>query len=151
VALPASADVVNLGWKETAKRNGQPQLTFSVPSIEFKNGGWTVTATFKNIANTRVKIGSDYGLLLLPTNGVNVAALRRGRGLPATAYSRKLPASLGPGESWSGTFSGSGTPPTGVYVRVIFGRFTGGFAGTRGFFWVTDHAYRFSLLPSQTA
>jgi hypothetical protein len=151
LAGAALADTVNLGWQETAKKAGHAQLTFTVKSIEFGNGGWTVTATFRNVTKTTVHVGREYGLLLLRTKGVSEAELGKGAASFARSFSKPLPAALRPGESWTGTFSGTGTPPTGVYVRVIFGRFTGGFAGTRGFYWVTDHAYRFSLLPSQTA
>jgi hypothetical protein len=151
LAVPAFADVVGLQWKETAKRQGHAQLTFAIKSIEFKNGGWTVTATFTNVTKTTVNIGREYGLLLLRTQGVTAAELRQGQAYVASSYGTSLPKALGPGKSWSGTFSGTGTPPTGVYVRVIFGRFTGGFAGKNGFYWITDHAYKFSLLPSQTA
>jgi hypothetical protein len=145
LAGPAAADVVKLNWHENA--NGH--LSFVVRSIDFTKSGWTVDTTFTNTSKQTIRIGNTYGLLLLTTKSASQAALAKGQALPAGIFSKPLPVELKPGESWNGTFSGAGTPPHGVYVRVIYGRFTGGFAGTKGWYWVTDHAYVFTQLPSQ--
>jgi hypothetical protein len=141
----AGADTVKLGWHENASGN----LKFVVRSINFTKNGWVVDTTFTNTSKQPVQVGTVFGLLLLTTTSTSQSAFQGAKGLPAARFSSPLPKTLKPGQSWSGTFAGTGVPPHGVYVRVIYGRFTGGFAGTQGWYWVTDHAYRFTQLPSQ--
>jgi hypothetical protein len=53
-----------------------------------------------------------------------------------------LPSELGPGQQWSGAFSGQRLPPRGFW-RIRFGYFVGpGYEGSPGWNWITDHVLR---------
>ncbi len=134
-----------LNWVEKAGRPGE-RVVVRVQSLTLSRGGWSVRAAVTNDTSAPLLIGKPHTHesgafgLLTATSGST--------GLNATRYVPPLPASLGPGKTWSGRFSGSGAVREGSSLRVVFGTFWvyGGVrvGGRRRvmFRYVTDHAYR---------
>jgi hypothetical protein len=142
LAAPAAAADVPLNWKEhTTDGNGHVVMTFQVHGLAFDKTGWAAAITFTNLSKRTVYINPDFGLALYRTKQPGG---RPARFLAATRTDPQLPARLGPGKRWRGAIGGPGTPPVGMYVRVVFGHYRGvpvkGFAN--GFIWITDHVYR---------
>lgn len=142
LALPgsASATTVRLNWNESAKSGGKVALTFKVTGLVFEQGVWAAAVSFSNRTRVKLRVGRRFGLALFDTKAQKVPT----RFLRARYFKPRLPALLAPGQKWTGGFGGSGTPPSGMLVRVVFGPFAGklGPPLSREFVWLTDHAYR---------
>ncbi len=141
-AAGASAADVKLDWREQIKdSSGRVVMTFRVHGLVVDKNGWAAAITFRNLGERRVQINPDFGLALYKTKKLTA---RPDRFLPATSSKPTMPARLDPGKRWTGAVGGPGKPPVGMYVRVIFGHFSGlaidGYPD--GFVWITDHAYR---------
>lgn len=143
LALPVSAtgQSVPLRWVEHAKLGGKRGMSFRVEELVFQDRVWVARVSFTNDSNAPITVGDDFSLALYrspKTTDPGKAVFLR-----AVQFRPKRPTKLAPGQTWKGAFAGAGVPRAGVYVRVVFGRFSGGLAGRRGFDWFTDHAYRF--------
>jgi hypothetical protein len=137
----AAAAEVKLDWSEQIKdANGHVAMTFRVHGLVVDKTGWAVAITFRNVSGKPVRITPDFGLALYKTGKPG----HPDRFLPAAQSKPNLPRTLAPGARWTGAVGGPGKPPVGMYVRVVFGHFTGlAIAGfPTGFVWITDHAYR---------
>ena len=143
VALPAAARTVPLNWNESLKRNGRPLMTFAVSNVTFAGGGWTVGASFSNRTAATVRIPRKrFGLRIF--RGARVTTATPYRHLPAGTFQPAVPATLAPGQAWTGTFAGRGTPARGRYVRVTFGYFSRiAPRQPSPWVWLTDHTFRY--------
>jgi hypothetical protein len=142
----AQAGVTPLGWREQAKVATKPVIRFHVQALvtrtKGKLAGWAVTAEVTNTSSKTLRIRADQFGLALFSNGKSTSA-RDAKLMPAAAFDPALPAVLGPGKTWRGTFAGLGIPPNGAYVRVLFGWFSGPAVGGTGFNWLSDHVHHF--------
>ena len=141
-AAGASAADVKLDWREQIKdSSGRVVMTFRVHGLVVDKNGWAAAITFRNVGTRTVRITPDFGLALYKTSKI---ADHPSRFLPAASSQPKMPTQLAPGKRWTGAVGGPGKPPVGMYVRVVFGHFSGlaidGYPD--GFVWITDHAYR---------
>ncbi len=141
-AANAAAADVKLDWREQIKDSrGRVVMTFRVHGLVVDKSGWAAAITFRNVGKRTVRITPDFGLALYTTNTI---ANHPRRYLPAASSKPTMPARLAPGKRWTGAIGGPGKPPVGMYVRVVFGHFSGlaikGYPD--GFVWITDHAYR---------
>jgi hypothetical protein len=142
LAVPAAASEVKLDWREQIKDgHGRVVMTFRVHGLVVDKTGWAAAITFRNLSSHRVRISPDFGLALYRTR---TATPHPDRFSAATRTRPAMPGSLAPGGRWTGAVGGPGKPPAGMYVRVVFGHFTGlAVPGlSEGFTWITDHAYR---------
>lgn len=142
LAAPAAATDVPLNWREQVKDGkGHVVMTFEVRGLVFDKTGWAAAISFTNNSKRTVSINPDFGLALYKAKK---STEHPNRLLVAARVDPTMPKRLGPGKRWRGAIGGSGKPPVGMYVRVVFGYYTGlaveGAPG--GFTWVTDHAYR---------
>lgn len=142
LAAPAAASEVKLDWREQIKDdNGHVAMTFRVHGLVVDKTGWAAAITFRNLTSHRIRISPDFGLALDKTSKPGD---HPDRFSPATRTQPALPGYLAAGGRWTGAIGGPGKPPAGMYVRVVFGHFTGlAVPGlTTGFTWITDHVYR---------
>ncbi len=140
-AHPAeSAATFKLGWNERALGGGRTVMTFNVRTLTVTNRGWTFAASFRNTSKSRVAIQQGFALLVTKKR----AQIDGAKALAAKSFRPALPASLAPGQGWSGTFTGAGASILhGVFVRAYFGYFRGPLVpGRAGFGWITDHVVR---------
>jgi hypothetical protein len=142
----AAPQVLHLDWYET-----DAGLSYSVRSIALTADGWRVEASVANRRATAIDVvfphqagHTKFGLIVstrreLPRTN-QFAALRT----PFFEQDERppVPTTLGPGESWSGVFSGPGRPPQGAYLRVTFGRFVPPERPSDAFALVTRHVVR---------
>jgi hypothetical protein len=146
LVLPAatSARVVPLNWRERAPNRGTLVMSISVRTIVIEKRSWAVGASFTN--RSRVALG------LVPASGLALYHSRTAahpyRSYSASEFHLRFPRRLGPGKSWSGEFGGFGAVKDGDYLRVIIGSFVGHIPRPVGprFSWITDHAYRYSVI-----
>jgi len=134
-ALPLPARTIPLGWKEKLASAGKTAMVFKVTSLTVDGSSWSVKASVANRTTKAVKIRKRFGIGLFESEeqyeGYTV--------LRASAYAPKLPARLGPGKTWSGTFRGTGILLPGTLVRVIFATFVAPLLpGKTDFDWITD-------------
>jgi hypothetical protein len=142
LAGSAAAAEVKLDWREQIKdRHGHVVMTFRVHGLVVDKTGWAAAITFRNASQRTIRINPDFGLALYKTS---TPSGRPDRFLPAAQAKPVMPRSLAPGARWTGAVGGPGKPPAGMYVRVVFGHFSGLAVGgfPDGFIWITDHAYR---------
>jgi hypothetical protein len=135
------AGAQKLGWNEKAKFGGKPVMSYTVESLTFGKSSWTARVSFRNLSTHSIRVGSEFGVGFW-TKG-NVTDLTRAVGLAtATRYSSKPPATLKPGQSWSGVIGGDGrlARTSRVYARVIFGPFADFPGHATPVVWITDHA-----------
>jgi hypothetical protein len=148
---PAGEQTIALNWHEAAGPPGN-RLIVDVRRFVVRHNRWAVSAAVKNdspatlvISRRHRRHGTEFGILLLGT-GSPRAIRKAGPGRFASRFTPALPASLPPGASWSGTFSGPGRLPAGKYVRIELGSF--GASGTLRppislqFEYVTNHVFR---------
>ena len=145
--------IFRVNWTERATFDGKPIATFRVKTIEVGADGYTIDASFTNTSTRVLKLPSggqrspiDFGL------GVFVSALPQrieavgNYLLRAQRIRPRLPATIGPGETWRGTLASDNPPRSGRSLRVLFGVFF--FkgkppAGLGPFFlWQTNHQVR---------
>ncbi len=162
VPRAAQAQTAPLDWVEYVGPSGS-RLVLSVRSFSVTQGGWRADVAVTNDTQSSFAIehGPDspdfgFGVMLFETGTHAELDQRNGRGnLPvlrrATAFSPPLPGSLAPHATWSGTASGPGALPGGLWVRFVFGAFKPAGAmprslskeGVRDYLiWITDHAHR---------
>ena len=138
----AAATTVPLNWQErVTDGRGHVVMTFEVHGLIFDKTGWAAAITFTNRSKRTVSINPDFGLALFKTKQPGGSPNRL---LVATRVDPTMPTRLGPGKRWRGAIGGAGQPPLGMYVRVVFGYYSGvPIKGAHaGFTWITDHAYR---------
>jgi hypothetical protein len=142
---PARPQTSTLNWVETAGRPGE-RLVVRVTSLTLGRRSWSVRASLTNDTSAQLFIGKPhshqsgaFGLL---------TATAASTGLTASRYAPPLPAALRPGQTWNGSFGGSGTVGEGRPLRLVFGTFWA-YGGVRVggrrrvmFRLVTDHAFR---------
>ena len=141
LAVPstAAARTIELGWRE---HDGAGVMSFGVTSLTLTERRRSVRASFVNHSSQRLKIERRFALLGYASRDPG----GRHYSLSASSFRPALPATLGAGRRWSGTFGGAGRPLRGSYLRVLFGRFSGNpsplpdFPGR--FSWLTDHVHR---------
>ena len=143
LVAPADASAakwIRVKWTETMNVNGSPVFTFNVRAIVLREGGgWTVWGSFKNHSTRTFPIRKRFALRVYEGRRFSSPWTQR----LARRFSPAMPASIAPGQAWSGRFSGPGSPPNG-HVRVIFGKFMAKnfIKDWAGFVWITDHRYR---------
>jgi hypothetical protein len=142
LALASSAAAAPVGWSEAAKSGGKNVMTYTVDSLTFDAKGWRAHVSFRNVSKTTIAMNParEFGVALFADNKTEVLSRRVGFAV-ATSFSSKLPTSLKPGDSWTGTIGGTGrlTTSARLYARVVFGPFTGLPGTTSSVVWITDH------------
>jgi hypothetical protein len=147
LAAPAAATDVRLDWREQIKDGrGHVVMTFRVHGLVVDKTGWAAAITFRNLSAHRIRISPDFGLALYKTR---TPGDHPDRFSAATRTQPEMPGSLAAGARWTGAVGGPGKPPSGMYVRVVFGHFSGlALPGLpNGFTWITDHVYRMPSGP----
>jgi hypothetical protein len=138
-ALPAGATTVR--WDETAVIDHARVMHYKVDSITLGSKGWSAHVSFVNTSKQPVKVGDQFGLAFYAKK--SDSSLSKAIGFAqATTFSSKVPATLKPGATWSGTISGAGnlTVKGTIYERVVFGPFTGLPGEAHAVVWITNHA-----------
>ena len=146
LAPTASAQTIHLNWHERAPTTGIAVMTIDVHALRTQGNLWAATVTFRNLTQTALRIEPHFALGVYRTK----KAQQPFRLFLARAYSPKLPRAIKPKQRWSGTYGGSGRIPDGAYVRIILGDFLSSYPPPLGprIAWVTDHAYRYSLVQT---
>ena len=130
-----------LNWNELAKVKGHGVIRFKVQSISVGKTGWSAHVSFTNVSNRTMRVGNVFGLSYFRGPGITPTTHFDAFGR-ATRFSPAKPATLRPGESWTGVIQGKGRPAlTGkVYARILFGPFYGVPGFPNPYYWVTDHS-----------
>lgn len=138
----AAAKTVPLNWHETFRVEGRPLIEFTVVSLQFGNGKWSVRASFTNRSSGRLRIvRNNFALAAYPSPKANPCRFLQ---LRAARFMPRLPSSIPRGSTWTGTFGGSGWPPKPRHVRVVFANFAAKptpYPNLDSFGWITDHVY----------
>ena len=139
LAPTASARTIPLSWNERFDVAGQAVMRFEVRSLTISKSRWSTRVSFRNLTARPVTITNRFALLHARKRSTRTF----GR-LAARSLRPRMPSRLAPGQSWSGTFSGTGAAALeGVFVRVHFDAFVGRLRlGRARFGWITDHAVR---------
>jgi len=140
VAPPlAAAKTIELGWRED---DGVGVMRFGGSTLTLANGRWSVRASFTNRSVASLRIERRFALAVFPSARLATPSVR----LDATSFRPTLPRRVLPGRTWSGSFSGTGAPRRGSFVRVLFGRFQATTSPLpdlpNGFSWLTEHYHR---------
>ena len=123
--------VLHVGWNEPIALDGHsPVLVFRVRSIEVGSKGFKVATSFTNRTKQALKLPAgtqqsprNFGLGVF-TDAVSVRIEDPGQYLVrATRFDPPLPKVLEPGQTWSGTMSGSEPPRSRRWLRVVYGVF----------------------------
>jgi hypothetical protein len=122
--------VFRVNWNEKASVDGKPIATFRVKSIEVGPNGYKIVASFTNTSPSVLRLPTgtasspnDFGL------GVFVSALPQRIEQPgnyllkAQRIRPALPATIAPGQTWSGTMTSDNPPRSDRSLRVLFGVF----------------------------
>ncbi|MCC6222475.1 MAG: PD40 domain-containing protein [Thermoleophilia bacterium] len=117
--LPLRARRIMLGWKERLISGGKAALAFEVTSLAVGARSWAVRASVTNLTGKAIRIRKHFGLALFESAAATEAYAQ----LSAATYAPKLPKRLAPGQTWKGTFRGTGIMIPGRIVRVAFGTF----------------------------
>ncbi len=117
---------LNLSFRITPTRlsTGNPLIVGSVGSVSFTHRTWAMRASFRNVTQADVWIGTRIPCSL----GVSPTAHPRQNLLPAhhATFARPtIPVWLRPGERWAGVCGGYGPPRPGRYLSVSLGGFAG--------------------------
>jgi hypothetical protein len=145
--------IYRVNWTEEASFAGRPIATFRVKTIEVGPDGYKIDASFTNTSPQVLKLPAgtsrspnDFGL------GVFVNALPQriesvgNYLLKAQRIRPMLPATIAPGETWSGTMTSDTPPRSGRSLRVLFGVFFFKGKPPTGlgpyFLWQTNHQVR---------
>jgi hypothetical protein len=142
---------VLLRWRESPGRPGA-RLIVRIERLIVSKHGWTVDGSVKNDSSVAMALGRphrpgqfEFGLIVLPSP--DPAAVESAAAVFASRLAPRPPSLLRPGTTWRGSFSGGGRLGAGVYVRVVFGRFTP-VERIPGLPWrfryITDHVKRIS-------
>ena len=138
VAATSGAATIKLGWTEHLKRDPVTRLTFRVATLEITPAGWKADVTITNDGSGKVSVGGRQFAVAEFDTKTNFT--KPSRVLHATAFLPVPPATLAPGQRWSGTIAGGGRPDARLYVRLVFGPFATS-ASPTPFTWITDHAH----------
>jgi hypothetical protein len=162
VPRAAAEQSATLGWGESAGPPGS-RLVFRIQTFSVTRNGWRAEVAVTNDTGTTFSIdhGPDtpdfgFGVMLFETGAHSELDQRNAhRNLPvlrqATAFAPPLPAALAPHATWSGTVSGPGALPGGLWIRFVFGAFKPIGAmprklseeGVRDYLvWITDHTHQ---------
>jgi hypothetical protein len=143
---------VELGWRETYPTRTRDRLVFEVQSFEVTAGGWSAVVAVTNSTSIDFETSPRrFGLMLFATGALSELEDANRRGTlppprPAEEIEPPPPAVLGPGRTWRGRLSASGSLPAGAYVRVRFARLTATAEPPeemeRVVLWITDRSYR---------
>jgi hypothetical protein len=145
--------VFRVNWDEKASVDGKPIATFTVKSIEVGPSGYKIVASFTNTSPSALRLPTgtasspnDFGL------GVFVSALPQRIEQPgnyllkAQQIRPALPATIAPGQTWSGTMTSDNPPRSDRSLRVLFGVFFWKGKPPYGlgpyFLWQTNHQVR---------
>jgi hypothetical protein len=150
LVLAGSVSAAHVGWNEAAKSGGDKVMTYTVDSLTFDSKGWRAHVSFKNVSHLPIGLATqrEFGAALFADNKTETLSQAIGFAT-ATNFSTKLPTKLEPGDSWSGTISGTGnrTMTRRIYARVVFGPFSGLPGTTTAVVWITDHALALGKAP----
>jgi hypothetical protein len=140
LALAAQASATVVHWNEAATIDKAKVMTYRVSSLTVGSKSWSAQVAFANTSHQTLKVGSDFGIAFFAKRSQSALADAVGFAF-ATSGSSKLPTTMKPGESWSGTISGKGklTLTTTLYARVVFGPFTGLPGESNSVDWITNH------------
>jgi hypothetical protein len=141
LSAPA-ATAGRVGWTETAKVDRQTVMRYQVSSVTIGKANWSARVAFSNLSNGSIQVGATrFGIAFYSDSSAESLSEAIGFAL-ATRFSAMPPKTLKPGASWSGVISGSGSLSADgeVYVRVVFGPFSGLPGESRSVVWITDHA-----------
>jgi hypothetical protein len=143
LVVAGSAAAKRVTWNEAAKSGGAKVMTYTVDSLTFNAKGWSAHVSFHNVSQKTIGMSArrEFGAAFFADP--KSESLSRAVGFAtATTFSSKLPTSLKPGDSWTGTISGTGklTSNGRVYARVVFGPFSGLPGTTSAVVWITDHS-----------
>ena len=127
-------------------------MTYTVDMLTFSPKGWSAHVSFRNISHATIGVRSQFGISFFLDAKTETLSQQVGFA-PATTFSTKLPTSLKPGDSWSGTIGGTGKVTTTgrIYARVVFGPFSGLPGTSSAVVWITDHAKALGKGPIQQA
>jgi hypothetical protein len=118
--LAAPATAARVGWNEAAKAKGATVMVYKVDTLTFDSMGWRAHVTVRNVSHVPIGMRRDFGVALYAD--AKTQTISEGLGFTgATSYSSKLPASLEPGASWTGTIGGSGrlSPDRTIYDHAL--------------------------------
>jgi hypothetical protein len=142
-ALAGSASAGRVAWNEAAKAEGKNVMTYKVDTLTFGKTGWQAHISFHNVSHTTIGMSPkrEFGAAFFTDPKTETLSGAVGFA-SATMFSSKLPTSLKPGDSWTGTIGGRGTLSTKqkIYVRVVFGPFSHLPGTTTEVVWITDHS-----------
>jgi hypothetical protein len=152
----AQAKTLKLNWVE--KTIGDyPAMTFKVKTLTVVGTKWSYVASVANNSKVAVKIGPGspsedgqyrFGLILPQKYDTSCHPVYTPCPAPrpplAGAQSTKprMPTVLRPGQTWSGTVSGTRTIPRGVLIRIAFGYFTDPAFRPTGFSFITENTFK---------
>jgi hypothetical protein len=148
--LTASASAGRVGWNEAAKSKGKSVMTYTVDTLTFNAKGWSAHVSFHNVSHVTIGVRSEFGVAFFANPTTENLSKEIGWAA-ATTFSTKLPTSLKPGDSWTGTIGGDGklTIKEKVWARVVFGPFSSLPGQTMPVVWITDHSLPLGKAPSQ--
>ena len=138
-AGPAAATAVH--WDETATIDHVKVMRYRVDSLTVGAKSWSAQITFINESKATLKVGTQFGLAFYSND--TTQALSKDVGFAeVTEVSAKLPTTMKPGASWSGTIGGTGklSLESTLYTRVVFGPFTGLPGEKTPVVWITNHS-----------
>ena len=153
LVVASAAGAQRVAWNEAAKSAGVDVMTYTVDSVTFDAKGWSAHVSFHNVSHATIGMSArrEFGVAFFAdpkseslSNAVGFAT--------ATTFSSKLPTSLKPGDSWSGTIGGTGKLGTTqrIYARVVFGPFSGLPGTSTSVVWITDHSLTLGKAPTPT-
>ena len=124
-------------------------MTYTVDSLTIGAKSWSAHISVKNVSQATIAVRSGFGVAFYTDPKTTSLSRIAGFG-PATKFSTKLPTSLKPGGSWTGTIGGVGRVATSqkIYARIVFGPFTGVPGRSSAMVWITDHALAVGKAPS---
>jgi hypothetical protein len=149
----AEAKTVRLNWFEkTGSGYGYPSMTFIIKSVTVEGPRWSARASVANRSANAVEVTQgrrsfgDYRFgLIVPRRKNSNCGPQSGPCFPLLLGSQRsrpaFPATLGPGQVWTGSFSGTGALPRGVVISVAFGFFVDP-TSKKGFSWITHHSFK---------
>ncbi len=136
---------IHLNWTER-RQYSSPPMRFRVTEVKVTGNRWSVRASFTNLGKTALTIEPEAWKFPTPSYGFSIIAIDRYpdqfRSVNAKTSSPHLPARIGAGKTWSGTFGGDGATrlPHGVKLYISFGHFVD--PSGYGFSWLTQHSFR---------
>lgn len=151
-SAPAPTTTLKVDWNETKTFEGG-QLKLRVTRLVVQGPRWTVAASITNRSTRTIHIdsvtypsariaGMAVAYQIPPAGGYGFGAVPRINVLPMRSARPRIPALLGPGQTWNGTFSSFAVLPRDKALWVIFGWFSPDGSAEDGFNHITEHAFR---------